>query len=69
LRLKDAALRIDERDTLAIEDEARLQLGRGQVIVHLAQPSHLLESRHAHCRRPCFDPPGGPRVQAAVASA
>ena len=48
LRLEDAALRIDERNALALEDEAGLQLGRGQVIVDLAQPSHMLESRHAH---------------------
>ena len=48
LRLEDAALRIDERDALALEDEARLQFGRGQVIVDFAQPSHMLESRHAH---------------------
>ena len=48
LRLEDAALRIDERDALAVEDEARLQLGRGQVIVDFAQPSDMLERRHAH---------------------
>ena len=48
LRLEDAALRIDERDALALEHKARLQFGRGQVIVDLVQPSHMLESRHAH---------------------
>jgi hypothetical protein len=48
LRLEYAALRIDERDALAVENEARLQLFRGQVIVNLAQPSHMLEGRHSH---------------------
>jgi hypothetical protein len=33
LRFEDAALRIDERDALTVKHEARLQLGRGQVIV------------------------------------
>ena len=50
LRLEDAALRIDERDALALEDKARLQFGRSQMIVHLAQPSDMLESRHAYER-------------------
>ena len=42
------ALRVDERDALTFEDEAGLQFGRGQVIVDFAEPSHMLESRHAH---------------------
>ena len=45
--LKDATLWIDERNALAVEHEARLQLGRGQVIVDLAQPANVIESRHA----------------------
>jgi len=48
LRLEDAALRVDERDALTLEDETGLQFGRGQVIVDFAEPSHMLESRHAH---------------------
>ena len=36
LRFEDAALRIDQRDSLALEYEARLQLSRGQVIVDFA---------------------------------
>ena len=48
LRLEDAALRIDEREAFAFEDEARLQLGRRQMIVHLAKSSDVLKSRHAH---------------------
>ena len=47
LRLEDAALRIDERDALAVKDKARLQLGRGEMIVNLAQPSDMLEGRHS----------------------
>jgi hypothetical protein len=48
LRFEYTTLRIDERDALALENKTRLQLSRGQVIVHLAQPSHMLESRHAN---------------------
>ncbi len=52
LRLKDSALWIDERDAFAIEDEARFKVGRRQMIVYLAQPSNVLESRHSHERVP-----------------
>ena len=48
LRLEDATLRVNEGNALAPEYEAGLQLGRGQVIMDLVQPSHILESRHAH---------------------
>jgi hypothetical protein len=48
LRLENAALRIDQRDPLAVKDKTRSQVRRGQVIVHLAEPSNLLERRHAH---------------------
>jgi hypothetical protein len=44
LRLENSALRIDERNTLTLEDQARLQLRRRQVIVNLAESSHMLES-------------------------
>jgi len=47
LRLEDAALPIDQRDAFALENEARVQLARGQVIANFAQPSHMLEGRHA----------------------
>ena len=50
LRLEDAALRIDERDALALKDKARLQLGCGQMIVYFAQPSDMLESRYSYER-------------------
>lgn len=39
LRLEYTTLRIDERDALALENKTRLQLSRGQVIVHLARPA------------------------------
>ena len=70
LRLEDAALRIDERDALAVEHEARLQLGRGQVIVDLAQPSHMLESRRcaSECRGVSVSsaPPSSPETMLVV---
>jgi hypothetical protein len=40
----------NERDALATVDKARPQLVRRQVIMNLAQPSDMLESRHAHER-------------------
>src|SRR5262249_522665 len=43
LRLEDAPLRVDERDSLAIEDETWPQLGRRQVIANFAQPTNVLE--------------------------
>jgi len=36
LRLENAAPRVDERDAIALEHEAGLQLGCGQMIVDLA---------------------------------
>jgi hypothetical protein len=36
LRLEDATLRIDERDAFAFENDTRLQLRRGQVIVDVS---------------------------------
>jgi len=48
VRLEDAALRIDKRYAVAPEHKAWLQHGSGQVIVDFPQPSHMLESRHAH---------------------
>ena len=41
LRLENAALRIDERDTLALEDEARLQLGCREVVVYFRRLSAM----------------------------
>ena len=51
MRFEYAALRIDERDAFAVEDEARFQLRRSQMIVHLAQPSNVLEAELASVRR------------------
>ncbi|MGZ9083531.1 MAG: hypothetical protein ACXW3U_15750 [Rhodoplanes sp.] len=48
LGLNDAAPRIDERDALPIEKESQVQAGRSQGIVHLAQPSDVLEGCYAH---------------------
>ena len=48
LRLEDAALGIDERNAFSLKYEARLEFIRGQVIVDFTEPSHMLESRHAH---------------------
>jgi hypothetical protein len=48
LRLEDATLRIYERDAIAVENETRPQFCRRQVIVHLTQPSDVLEGCHAH---------------------
>jgi hypothetical protein len=48
LWLNYAAPRIDERDALPIEKESQVQAGRSQGIVHLAQPSDVLEGCHAH---------------------
>src|SRR5215467_2667811 len=47
LRLEDAPLWIDKRYALAIENKAGLQLARRQMIVNLAQPSHMLECGYA----------------------
>ena len=47
LRLENAALRIDERDALAVENKTGLKLVCGKLIVHFVQPSNMLESRHA----------------------
>ena len=41
--VKNSALRIHKRNSFTLEDETRLQLGGGQVIVSLAEPSHMLE--------------------------
>src|SRR5262245_22742144 len=48
LRFEDATSRIDERDAFTFENEAGLQLGHSQVIVHVAQPSNVLEGRQTH---------------------
>ena len=41
--LEHPALRIHERNAFTLEDETGLQLSSGQVIVSLAEPSHMLE--------------------------
>ena len=46
LWLENAALRIHKRNAFTLEDETGLQLGGGQVIVSLAEPSHMLECCH-----------------------
>ncbi len=48
MRLEDTALRIDERNPLTLEEEAGLQLGGGQVIVHFPQHSDMRKSGQAH---------------------
>jgi hypothetical protein len=37
----------NERDTLAVEDEARLQLARRKMVVHFVEPANVLKRRHA----------------------
>jgi hypothetical protein len=67
--LEYAPLLVDERDALPVEREAGPQLFRGQVIVHLAQPSDMLEGGHAnqriairliHLQMPIFSPHRSP---------
>src|SRR5262249_43905927 len=48
LRLKDATLRIDERNPLAVENEAGPEFGRGQEIMDLHETADMVESGHAH---------------------
>jgi hypothetical protein len=43
-RLKDAALRIDQRDTLTAEYKSWFQINRGQMIVNFAEPPNLREA-------------------------
>ena len=43
LWLENPALRIHERNAFTLEDETGLQLGGGQVIVSLTEPSHMFE--------------------------
>ena len=45
-RLEDSPLGIDEGDALAFENKTRLQFVGGQMAMHLAQHSNMLESRH-----------------------
>src|SRR5262249_45722624 len=48
LWLEDTALRIDQRNALALEVEAGPQLGRSQVIVHFSQPPDVFQCGHPH---------------------
>jgi hypothetical protein len=47
VRFEDAALWINQRYALTLESEVRFQLVRGQMIVDLTEPSHMIECRHA----------------------
>ena len=49
-RLEDAALRINKRDALTIEDEARFQFFDSQMVVRFIQPSGMFESCQANRR-------------------
>ena len=48
LWLENAALRVDEWDTFALEKKPWLQFFPRQMVVHCVQPSYLFKGCHAH---------------------